>query len=101
MDFFAEVQDLDRLQQYLDVDPFSARFKQLNKALCDLLQDWRLVFFHTLNIEVCNLLFYLISQDKESVYNLLKAIDKANGYVFGALTPGNESIWEVMDSEWK
>ncbi|CAG8633180.1 24715_t:CDS:2, partial [Racocetra persica] len=37
-----------------------------------------------------NLDFY--TEDKKSVMDLVKVIDKANGYVFGGLTEGNESI---------
>ena len=30
---------------------------------------------------------------------MLKVIDKSNGYVFGGLTEGNESIMEVADAD--
>ena len=52
-----------------------------------LVESYPYVSFHTLCIE-----------DKESVYNLLKAVDKCNGFVFGGLTPGNESIISVSNS---
>ncbi|CAG8509515.1 15950_t:CDS:2, partial [Acaulospora colombiana] len=73
--------DLSYLLQHLDEDPFTGRFKELNKALCELVEDYSLVGFHTLCIE-----------DKNSVLKLVQAIDKANGYAFGGLTRGNESI---------
>jgi len=33
------------------------------------------------------------------VFNLVKSIDKSNGYVFGGLTRGNESIMSVAQGE--
>ncbi|CAB4382643.1 unnamed protein product [Rhizophagus irregularis] len=81
LDFYTEVQDLSYLLQHLDEDPFASKFKELNKALCGLIEDFNLVGFNTLCIE-----------DKNSVLKLVQVIDKANGYVFGGLTEGNESI---------
>ncbi|RIA91308.1 hypothetical protein C1645_875527 [Glomus cerebriforme] len=81
LDFYTEVQSLSYLLQHLDEDPFASRFKELNKALCELIEDFSLVGFNTLCIE-----------DKESVLKLVQIIDKANGYIFGGLTEGNESI---------
>lgn len=37
-------------------------------------------------------------QDKESVAALIQYVDKATGYVYGAFTPGNESIFQVAES---
>ncbi|RHZ74165.1 hypothetical protein Glove_227g149 [Diversispora epigaea] len=81
LDFYTEVQDLSYLLQHLDEDPLTRRFKELNRALCELIEDFSLVGFHTLCIE-----------NKQSVMKLMQAIDKANGYIFGGLTQGNESI---------
>ncbi|KAG9290831.1 hypothetical protein G9A89_010980 [Geosiphon pyriformis] len=81
LDFYTEVQDLSYLLYHLDEDPFAKRYKELNKTLCDLIEDFGIVGFQTLCIE-----------DKKSVMNLVGAIDKANGYIFGGLTQGNESI---------
>lgn len=88
LDFYTEVQDLSHLLQYLEKDPISKQFSNLNKAICGLIEDFSLVSFLTLNIE-----------DKESVYNVVKAVDKANGYVYGALTQGNESLFEVAEAQ--
>lgn len=49
---------------------FQEKYTNLNRVLCNLVEEYSLVAFHTLNIE-----------DKESVYRLIKAIDKTNGYV--------------------
>jgi GTPase SAR1 family protein len=88
LDFYTEVQDLKYLEQYLSRDSFSSQFQRLNRALCELVEDFSLVAFQTLNIE-----------DKESVLSLLRVIDKCNGYVYGGLTPGNESIMTVAERD--
>jgi len=88
LEFYTDVLDLSYLQNYLNQDPFSQQFKKMNQAICSLVEDYGLVAFYPLNIE-----------DKDSVYNLLKVIDKSNGYIFGAFTEGNESIMEVAASE--
>ena len=86
LDFYSQVQDLGRLLERLNEDAFTKRYKKLNAALCELVEDFGLVGFHTLCIE-----------DKESVVHLSRAIDKANGYIYGALESSNESIFAVAE----
>jgi hypothetical protein len=52
LDFYTDVMDLSYLQQYLNKHS-SKKFKKLNKVLCELIQDFSLIAFHPLNIEVC------------------------------------------------
>ncbi|KAL9448529.1 hypothetical protein AB3S75_015923 [Citrus x aurantiifolia] len=47
---------------------------KLTKELCDLIEDYSLVNFSTLDV-----------QDKESVAKLVKLIDKSNGYIFAGM----------------
>ncbi|KAL1093362.1 hypothetical protein V6Z11_D06G026500 [Gossypium hirsutum] len=74
LDFYTDVQDLSYLQHHLDQDPRSAKFRKLTKELCDVIEDFSIVNFTTLDI-----------QDKESVGNLVKLIDKSNGYIFAGI----------------
>ncbi|KAG0238476.1 hypothetical protein BGW41_008199 [Actinomortierella wolfii] len=93
LDFYTNVADLSFLEYHLNQDPFMAKFKQLNKALCELVEDFGLVGFETLCI-----------QDKASVTKVVRAIDKAGGYVFGGLEEANESIMMTAmrhASEWE
>ncbi|KAF9976623.1 GPN-loop GTPase 2 [Actinomortierella ambigua] len=93
LDFYTNVADLSFLEYHLNQDPFMAKFKQLNRALCDLVEDFGLVGFETLCI-----------QDKASVTKVVRAIDKAGGYVFGGLEEANESIMMTAmrhASEWE
>ncbi|KAG0293954.1 GPN-loop GTPase 2 [Linnemannia gamsii] len=92
LDFYTNVADLSYLQYHLNQDPFMKRFQQLNEAMCGLIEDFALVGFETLCI-----------QDKESVTKVVRAIDKASGYVFGGLEESNESILMTAmraGSEW-
>lgn len=62
-----------------------------------MIESFNLVAFYTLMIE-----------DRRSVLNLARVIDKANGYAFGGLEEANESIMatgnttggEVDDVSW-
>lgn len=74
LDFYTDVQDLSYLQHHLDQDPRAAKYRKLTKELCNVVQDFSLVDFTTLDI-----------QDKESVGNLVKLIDRTNGYIFAGL----------------
>lgn len=110
LDYYTEVQDLEYLLPHLDRerqglpppdpdaddDPIDeqeeaqppSRFAALNEAIVDLVQDFSLVGFETLAVE-----------DKTSMSNLLKAIDRASGYVFGAAEGANATIWQVAMRE--
>ncbi|KAM1289315.1 hypothetical protein ACFX2I_016591 [Malus domestica] len=65
LDFFTDVEDLSYLQYKLDQDPHSAKYRKLTKELCEVVEDYSL--------------------DKESVGNLVKLIDKSNGYIFAGI----------------
>uniref|UniRef100_A0A6B2LAK2 GPN-loop GTPase 2 n=1 Tax=Arcella intermedia TaxID=1963864 RepID=A0A6B2LAK2_9EUKA len=74
LEFYTDVTDLSFLQKCLDNDKVTSKYKKLNATLSELIEDFGLVSFSTLNIE-----------DKESVLKLLKIIDKANGYIYSGL----------------
>jgi GTPase SAR1 family protein len=73
LDFYTDVLDLSYLLEHLSNDPFFGKYKKLNKALVELVEDYSLVSFVTLNV-----------QSKESMHEVLKAVDVANGYVYGS-----------------
>ncbi|XP_059810654.1 GPN-loop GTPase 2 [Hypanus sabinus] len=72
MEYYTEVLDLSYLLDHLVKDPFFKNFRQLNKKLVEVIQDYSLVSFIPLNV-----------QDKETMKQVMKAVDKANGYCFG------------------
>ncbi|XVF39797.1 hypothetical protein PTKIN_Ptkin01aG0061300 [Pterospermum kingtungense] len=53
LDFYTDVQDLSYLQHHLDQDPHSAKYRKLTKELCDIIKDFSLVNFTTLDIQAC------------------------------------------------
>ncbi|KAJ6235824.1 gpn-loop gtpase 2 [Anaeramoeba flamelloides] len=80
LDYYTEVLDLDYLVDLLSKKA-TKQFTKLNKAICELVQDFSLVTFSTLNIN-----------DSESVTRLLKKVDKCNGYTFGLLDEKMSSV---------
>lgn len=73
--------------------------RKLTKELCEVIENFGLVNFTTLDIQVHKIcigfpyvcqMFRILSwnfflQDKESVGNLVKLIDKSNGYIFAGI----------------
>ncbi|KAK4960780.1 hypothetical protein LTR66_012883 [Elasticomyces elasticus] len=113
LDFYTEVQDLEYLLPHLEAEqaistlrkrdtPSSApdpdrpnppsesdsKWHKLNLALIQVIQDHGLVGFTPLAVE-----------DKASMLNLLRAIDRASGYAFGSEKGVNDSVWKVAMRE--
>lgn len=103
LDFYTEVQDLHHLLPALSEEQTgtpggaSSKWDALNNALIDLIEDYGLMGFETLAVE-----------DRQSMSTLLRAIDRASGYVFagaratdeGGRTLNNEaSIWAQAMSD--
>lgn len=94
LDYFIESTDLSHLANALDADPFMRRFASLNRALCELIEDFPWVSYHTLDI-----------QDRESVLRITKAVDKANGYSFTNMEISNATYGAIVgmpehDRQW-
>jgi len=94
LEFYTDVLDLPYLARHIADDPnLPPRFKKLNAAMADVLDDFSMLSFHPLNIE-----------DKESVHGVLKAVDKANGYVFTGLEGDNLAATmgtAMSETNWK
>lgn len=84
LDFYTEVQDLSYLENSLS-SSLPSKFSTLNMAMIDLVQDFSLVGFETLAVE-----------DKNSMLNLTRAIDRATGHVF-VPPPDTKPPPEVVD----
>ena len=70
LDFYTEVQDLSHLENSLS-SSLPPRFAALNMSMISLIEDFALLGFETLAVE-----------DKDSMLNLTRVIDKATGYIF-------------------
>ena len=101
LDFYTEVQSLTYLLPFLEREQAAgpgavraqaqqaghgarSKFAALNEAIVDLVEDFALVGFETLAVE-----------DKQSMTVLLRAIDRASGFVFGGAKGANESVWQI------
>lgn len=91
LDFYTEVQDLSYLLPHLEAENSrltNSKFRALNEAIISLVEEFGLVSFETLAVE-----------DKKSMMNLLRAIDRASGYAFGPAEGANDSVWQVAVRE--
>lgn len=77
LSFYADCQNL---QVLAEETPNPA----LTRAIAELIDDFGLLSLVPFAVE-----------DKECMAFVMQEIDKANGYVFGTLTPGNESILQT------
>jgi hypothetical protein len=103
LDFYTEVQDLNYLLPALAMEQggsaANAKFDKLNDALIQLIEDFGLVGFETLAVE-----------NRASMANFMRAIDRANGWVFAGARGTDEtgrtlddeaSIWaQAMSDHW-
>ena len=109
LDFYTEVQDLSYLLPELSREQQSGtaaaggnagKWEKLNEALVELIQDFGLVGFETLAVE-----------DRASMFSLLKAIDRASGYLLsttrnvdpttGGTVDDEASVWaQAMSENW-
>ena len=52
LEYYTEVQDLSRLIPLLEADPRTKKFSALNELICEIVEDFALVSFETLCVEV-------------------------------------------------
>ncbi|KIW64042.1 hypothetical protein PV04_09002 [Phialophora macrospora] len=91
LDFYTDVQDLEFLLPLLrNESPLfrTGKFAALNEAIVQLVEEFGLVGFETLAVE-----------DKKSMMQLLRVIDRAGGYAFGGAEGANDSVWQVAVRE--
>ncbi|KAI5362778.1 putative GPN-loop GTPase, P-loop containing nucleoside triphosphate hydrolase [Septoria linicola] len=93
LDFYTEVQDLHHLlpalsqEQAGTVGGASGKWDALNEAIISLIEDYGLMGFETLAVE-----------DRQSMAALLRAIDRASGYVFAGAR-GTDESGRTLDHE--
>ncbi|RMZ97286.1 GPN-loop GTPase 2, partial [Brachionus plicatilis] len=90
LDFYTDVLDLNYMIDTLGDDKILSKFKNLNKKICDVVQDYSLLSFVPLNI-----------QKPSSIMKSVQIIDRANGYLYGHLDDQEmmESIGGMIDGE--
>eukprot|EP00049_Salpingoeca_infusionum_P001143 m.45558 g.45558 ORF g.45558 m.45558 type:complete len:322 (+) comp10887_c0_seq1:1115-2080(+) len=85
LDFYTDVLDLSYLLDRLEEDTFTTRFKALNAALCELVEDFSLVHFHTLSVK-----------DPPLIAKLQQAIDKATGFLYTTKVDGDVPLSQAV-----
>lgn len=91
LEFYTEARSLEYMLPYLDQEQGpqnSSKFTALNEAIIELVEEYGLVGFETLAVE-----------DRTSMLQLLRAIDRAGGYAFGASEGTDQSVWQVAMRE--
>ncbi|KAI9339333.1 GPN-loop GTPase [Obelidium mucronatum] len=89
LDFYTEVQDLNYLLESLnEQNGATERFRKLNAAVCELVEEFGLVGYTTLCVE-----------DKASVKRLVDQLDRANGY-FGKEEEEGSMLWAIGSSNY-
>ncbi|KAG6508061.1 hypothetical protein ZIOFF_033418 [Zingiber officinale] len=58
LEYYMDVEDLSYLQDHLDQDPRSSKYRKLTKELCDVIEDFGLVNFSTLDIQASYLFVF-------------------------------------------
>ncbi|KEF55525.1 uncharacterized protein A1O9_08275 [Exophiala aquamarina CBS 119918] len=89
--YYTEVQDLEYLLPSLEQESAmfgQGKFQALNEAIVNLVEEFGLVGFETLAVE-----------DKKSMMSLLRTIDRAGGYAFGAAEGAGDGVWQVAVRE--
>lgn len=92
LDFYTEVQDLSHFLPVLAAEQASSslvnreKWDRLNEALIGLIEDHGLVGFETLAVE-----------DRQSMASLLRAVDRASGYVFAGARATDEEGRTLSD----
>lgn len=92
LDFYTEVQDLSHFLPVLAAEQASSslvnreKWDRLNEALIGLIEDHGMVGFETLAVE-----------DRQSMASLLRAIDRASGYVFAGARAKDEEGRTLSD----
>ena len=74
LDFYTGEGDLSRLAEVISSQPLMGRYRKLTANLCELVQDYGLVSFSTLDV-----------QNEASMRRLVLICDKCNGYIFSGL----------------
>lgn len=87
LDFYTEVLDLAYLLESINEDPFMKKYRQLNACLVDVVENFSLVSFLPLSIS-----------NPQLVKNVRAAVDKANGYVFGAGEENQRNIVALLST---
>ena len=102
MDYYTQVQDLDYICDYLNRQRHTQRLEGLNRAICEMVEDFGLVSFETLAVEVSNVKLtsthLTLHQDKASMTKIVRLTDRVCGYVFQGELAEQDSALSLFTS---
>ncbi|TIB37601.1 hypothetical protein E3P86_02135 [Wallemia ichthyophaga] len=87
LDYYTQVHDLDYICDYLNTQRHTSRLEGLNRAICEMVEDFGLVSFETLAVE-----------DKQSMTKLVRLTDRVCGYVFQGELSEQDSALSLFTS---
>ncbi|KAK7068543.1 GPN-loop GTPase 2 [Halocaridina rubra] len=92
LEFYTDVMDLDYLLDTMNDYPGMRKYLKLNKAIADVVSDYSLVSFIPISIE-----------SHSTLLNVMKAVDRANGYVYGSGEQSNiqKLLSCAVGAEWE
>ncbi|CAD5124213.1 unnamed protein product [Dimorphilus gyrociliatus] len=92
LDFYADVLDLSYLLEQAEEAESFKKYNKLNKVLAGIVEDYSLVSFIPLDVTM-----------KESCLRVVRGVDKANGYIFGAEEESNiqTMLSCAVKAEWQ
>ena len=91
LDYYTEVQELEFLQPFIEMECSSAlgkKYSKLTESIGEVVTDFNLVSFEVLCVD-----------DKQSMIHLQSFIDKANGYIFGSSEICGDTVWAEATRE--
>ncbi|XP_074602880.1 GPN-loop GTPase 2 isoform X2 [Brevipalpus obovatus] len=89
IDYYCEVLDLNYLIDQIADDPFMVKFKQLSKAISEIVESYGLVTFAPLDVN-----------DVKTMFKLMRLIDRANGH-FLLDIESEEKVQEIYEETQK
>ena len=95
LDFYTEILDLSYLLDTLHADPFYSRYKKLNEAISGVVEDFSLVSFATLNVQVLEIIIIsgsLLSNIQEKSTTKLRFMSRASPNALVSLSFGPHMI---------
>lgn len=91
LDFYTDVLDLNFLLDHIKDNPFTQKYKKLNEALVGLVEDYGLVSFKTLDIQVhvgvIKILVGAVQQRNVACVNIHVHCVHVLQFIFSKMTP--------------
>ena len=82
LEYYTEVQDLSYLLEHVTDDPLMVKYKKLTGALIGIVEDYSLVNYMTLNVEVCLIDLLLLTTICVCIEHIVMLNEIATIYIY-------------------